>query len=534
VLVLFGAVSLILLIACANVANLLLVRGAARAREFAVRLALGAGRLRLVRQVLTESLLLSFSGMLPGLALAFWGVQALQRLVPPDTLPAMEIGIEPRVLLFACVMSVVAALVCGVVPALRASRGSLDAGLKQGGRAGTNGSHGLSGGLAVLEAALAVVLAIGAGLMVKSMYLLYRVDPGFHPENAITMELTLDPVRFPQPAQVQTFWKQAVARLQGIAGVTAAGAGSSLPFGGNHSRSDITIEGQPLPRPGEYPHPDMHVISPAYPKALGLALLAGRLFEDRDTADTDPVVLVNSMLARRFWGSDANAVGKRLLFGHSGPGKPWRVIAGVVGDTRQYGLASPSRLEVYSPFTQATSRDFNLIVRHRGNAAATIAAVRAQMLDLDPAQPLFGVATMEQLVSTSAPIRQMTMVILGLFSALATVLSAIGIYGVMAYAAARRTREIGIRMALGAQTGEVMGMMMGSGMKMAALGTVVGLLAAAGAARMLNSLLYGTAATDPATYAGATALLFAVALVACYVPARRAMRVDPLAALREE
>jgi putative ABC transport system permease protein len=532
VLILFGAVSLILLIACANVANLLLVRGAARSREFAVRLALGAGRSRLIRQMLTESLLLAFAGMLPGLAFAWWGARGLVKLVPPGTLPMVEIGIEPAVLLFACLMAVVAAMVCGVVPALRASRGSVDAGLRQGGRAGT-GHHPLSGWLAVAETALAVILAIGAGLMVKSMYLLYRVDPGFRPENTVTMELTLPEARYTD-AQVQNFWKQAIAPLENIPGVTAAGAGSALPFGGNHSRTDIYIEGQPTPRPGEYAHPDIHAISAGYPKALGLPVIAGRVFEERDTANAPPVVLVNSMLAKRFWGSEANAIGKRLVPGHSPERDRWRTVVGVVSDTRQYGLANPSRLEVYYPYTQMVKRDFNLVVRHRGNAAAVIAAVRAQMLALDRDQPVFGISTMDQLVAASAPIRQMTMVILGLFSSLAIVLSAIGIYGVMAYAAARRTREIGIRMALGAQTSEVMAMMMGSGMKMAAFGAVAGLFAAAGAARLLQGLLYGTASTDPATYVSATALLFAVALIACYVPARRAMRVDPLTALREE
>ena len=535
VLVLFGAVCLILLIACANVANLLLVWGAARSREFAVRLALGAGRARLIRQMLTESLLLSVLGTLPGVALAWWGVRGLTTLIPPDTLPAIEIGIEPGVLLFGSGLALLAAMISGIVPAIRASRGTLDTGLKQGARSAGSTSHNrLSRGLAIAETALALVLAIGAGLMVKSMYLLYRVDPGFRTQDTVTMELTLDPQRYASPDSVQTFWKQAVARLRTIPGVSAAAAGTAIPLGGVHTRADVTIEGLPVPRPGEYPHPDIHIISEAYPAALGLPLLTGRSLEERDDAVAAPVVLVNALMARRYWGSEGNAVGKRILMGHPAPGNPLRTVVGVVGNTRLYGLAGPLRPEVYLPYTQRMARDLYFVVRHRGQNAGVIAAMRAQIATLDRAQPVFGIATMNQLVADSAPIRQMTMTILGLFSMLALLLSAIGIYGVMAYSAARRTREIGIRMALGAQAGQVMGMMMGSGLKLAAMGVGAGALAAALATRLLNSMLYATAAFDPATYAVVAITLFIVALGACYLPARRAMRVDPLTALRYE
>jgi len=535
VLVLFGAVTFVLLIACVNVANLFLVRGAARSREIAVRLAFGAGRGRIVRQMLTESFLLAILGGAAGLLCAAWGIAGLGRILPMDMIDPASIQPDRTVFLFASVLVFLVAGISGLFPALRAARPEIQETLKEGGRGSTSGAarQRLHGFLAIAETALALVLLVGAGLMMKSLYLLMRVDPGFRPDRVLTMEVNLSRVRYPNDAVQSAFWSQAVDRIRAIPGVEAAAVGTVIPLTFNHSRGDITIEGRPIPNYGEFPHPDEHVVSSGYCTALGIPLLRGRVFDDSDREGTPPTALVNETLARKFWPA-GDAVGKRFLLGHPGPDNKWVTIVGVVGDTRLYGLASPPRLEIYLPYRQQPTSDMNFVIRAAADPAALTTAVRAAIAGVDKDEPPFAIAPMRQLVEQSAPLRRLTLIGLAIFSALALLLAAIGVYGVISYSVARRTQEIGIRMAIGARPASVLWMVLREGLRLAAAGAAIGTVIAFGASRAIATLLYGVTPADPLTYAVVATVLLAVAALACYVPARRAMNCDPMTALRSE
>jgi predicted permease len=535
VLVLFGAVVFVLLIACVNVANLFLVRGAARAREIALRLAFGASRGRVIRQMLTESFLLAALGGALGLALGAWGIAGLGYLIPPDSFQMMDVRMDFSVLSFAAAMIVLVAFAFGLIPALQATRPDLQVTLKEGGRSSTSsaGQHRLRGALAIAETALALVLLIGAGLMLKSLYRLTQVSPGFEPARVLTMEIDLRTAQYSKPPAILNFWQQILDRVRAIPGVDSAAVGTVVPLTGDHSRSDITIEGFPLPAPGESPHPDHHTVSPAYTAALGIPLLRGRMFTDADNETAPQVALINATMAHRFWPND-DPTGKRFIWGHSESENKWITIVGVVGDTKLYGLDNPARLEVYVPYRQDPKSDMSIVVRSAIDPAALTSAVRAAVASIDKDQPIFGVTTMQQLVDDSISTRRLTLVLLGLFSALALILAAIGIYGVMAYSVALRTQEIGIRMALGAQNQDVLRLVLGQGARIALFGVAIGLVAAAGLTRLLSTLLFSVTASDPLTFAGVAAVLVIVTLVACYIPARRALRVDPIIALRYE
>ncbi len=535
VLVLFGAVVFVLLIACVNVANLFLVRGAARAREIAVRLAFGAGRGRVVRQMLTESFLLAVLGGVLGLVLGAWGITDLGYLIPPDSFQMMGIRMDASVFLFAAAMVVLVAFAFGLVPALQVTRPDLHETLKEGGRSSTSsaGQHRLRSALAIAETALALVLLVGAGLMLKSLYRLLQVSPGFEPARVLTMEMNLRTTQYSKSPAVLNFWQQLLDRVRTIPGVDSAAVGTVIPLTDNHSRTDITIEGLPLPAPGESPHPDYHIVSSAYTSALRIPLLRGRNFTDADNETAPQVALVNATMARRFWPND-DPTGKRFMWGHPGKDNKWITIVGVVGDTRLYGLANPARLEVYVPFRQDPDTDMNLVVRSAVDPASLTSAIRAAVAAIDKDQPIFAISTMQQLVDDSISTRRLTLVLLGLFSALALILAAIGIYGVMSYGVALRTQEIGIRMALGAQHRDVLRLVLGQGARIALLGVAIGLVGAAELTRFLSKLLFSVSAGDPLTFACVAALLVIVALAACYIPARRAMRVDPIIALRYE
>jgi len=535
VLVLFGAVAFVLLIACVNVANLFLVRGAARAREIALRLAFGASRSRVVRQMLTESLLLAFCGGILGIILGAWGISALRYLLPADSLQTMGVRMDLSVFLFAGAIIVLVAFAFGLIPALHATRPDLHETLKEGGRSATSthAQHRLRGALAVAETALALVLLVGAGLMLKSLYHLIQVSPGFEPARVLTMEMDLRTDQYSKDPAILNFWQQVPERVRVIPGVETVALGTSLPLSGDHSRGDVTIEGLPIPGPGEFPHPDRHSISSAYTTAMVIPLLRGRTFTDADNETAPLVGLVNATMARRFW-TDGDPIGKRFLPGHPGQGEKWITIVGVVADTKLYGLENPARLEVYYPFRQRPNSDMNLIVRSAVDPSSLTASIRAAVAAIDKDQPIFAVHTMQELVDDSISTRRLTLVLLGIFSALALILAAIGIYGVTAYSVALRTQEIGIRMALGAQHQDVLRLVLGQGARIAFFGVAIGLATAAALARLLSSLLFSVSASDPVTFAAVAVLLVAVALLACYIPARRALRVYPNIALRYE
>jgi len=535
ILVLFGAVVFVLLIACVNVANLFLVRGAARAREIAVRQACGASRQRLVRQMLTESFLLAFLGGGLGILVGALGIEGLRQLISAEMLQGAIIGMDRSVLLFSGAMVVFVAIAFGLVPAWQASQPHVQETLKDGGRSSTASAaqHRLRGLLVMAETALALVLLVGAGLMMKSMYRLLQVDPGFRPERVLTMEINLRTAQYSKPEASRNFWRQVLDKVRDLPGVDAAALGTVLPLSGDHNRADITIEALPTPDPGKFPHPDFHMVSPSYIDALSIPLLRGRNFTDADTDTAPQVALINATMARRFWPNE-DATGKRFHWGHPGSKEPWIEIIGVVGDTKLYGLANPSRLELYMPLQQSRSSDMFLVLRSAIDPASLTPAVRDAVASIDKDQPVFSVNTMKQLVDASVATRHITLVLLGLFSGLALLLAAIGIYGVISYSVQQRTHEIGIRMALGAQRLDVLRLVVGQGVRLAALGIAIGIAAAFGLTRLMASLLFGVGAYDPVAFVTAAIILLLVAIAACYIPARRAIAVDPMVALRYE
>jgi len=535
-LVLFAAVIFVLLIACANVANLFLVRGTGRTKEMALRIALGASNSRIFAQMLTESLVLSLFGGLLGVGVAFAGVRGIGKLIPAGLLRGGIVALNIPVLLFAAAIVLLAAFVFGITPALHSSRTDVQSELKEGARtssAGTDHSR-IRGALAIAEAALALVLLVGAGLMMKSLYRLLQVDPGFQPNQVMTMTISLRRDQYSKDAAVRNFWEQVLQRVRELPGVESAAVSTNTPMTDNHDRNDVTIEGMAQPKPGHYPHPDVHIVSPGYVQTLGIMLLRGRSFTETDKEDTPLVAMINDRLAKQLF-PNQDPIGKRFMFGHASTDQPkWLTIVGVVADTKLYGLANLSRLEVYVPLRQDPSGQMDLVVKSRVDPAAMTSAVRSAVYSVDKDQSIASVATMKQLVNNSLATRRMTLVLFGLFSALALILGAIGIYGVISYSVAQRTREIGVRMALGAPRAGVFRMVIGQGVKLAGTGVVIGILAALGLARLMSSLLYQVSAADFETFTAVAVLLLIVALAASYIPARRATSVEPIVALRYE
>ena len=539
ILVLFGAVMFVLLIACANVANLFLVRGAARTKEIALRMAFGASRNRIIRQMLTESFVLAFLGGILGLALATGGIGGIARLIPMDMLSGASVNLNGAVLFFAAGIVVLAAFIFGLAPAMHFTRPDVQSELKEGGRTASASAaqNRLRGALAIAEISLALILLVGAGLMMKSLYKLMSVNPGFRPDHVVIMEMDLRTQQYSKDPALLNFWQQVLDRVRALPGVEDAAVGTVIPLAGEHSRADITVEGIALPKPGNYPHPDYHEVSPGFISTLGIPLVRGRTFTDTDKQGAPLVGMVNARLAGQYWPND-DPIGKRFMFGHPDPtGKrppKWITVVGVVGDTKLYGLANPSRLEVYVSSLQYPGSNMNLVVKSRTDPAALISAIRGAVASIDKDQPIFAISTMNQLVSDSLGTRRITLILLGAFSGLALVLAAIGIYGVISYSVAQRTHEIGIRMALGAQPIDVLRMVLKQGAKIAFAGVAIGVMVSLGLTQLMSSLLFSVSAADPLTFAGVAILLVLVALLACYIPARRALRVDPMVALRYE
>jgi putative ABC transport system permease protein len=536
-LILLGAVGLVLLIACANVANLMLARAASRSREIAVRTALGASRGRVVRQLLTESMLLSLAGGAAGLLLAVWGVEAIVKL-SPATLPRLaETSIDSRVFLFALGVSALTGIIFGLVPALQASKTDLASSLKEGGRSGTAGAarSRLRAALVISEVALSLVLLVGAGLLIKSFRQLLTADPGYSPERVLAVTVALNTQRFADADSRAVYFREATARISQMPGVEAAGLTRLLPLGRSDIWNDFEIAGRPPFAPGSSNSARSYTASPEYFRVLGIPLRGGRAFNATDTKNSQPVILINEAFARKHF-PDQEPVGQHVIL--NGPDQkplPPREIVGVVGNVRFEAFNADEVPEFYIPFEQSPSAVSEVVVRAKGEDAAALAAsVRGALKGVDPNLLIWETRTMDELVGRWTAPQRFNVALLGLFAALAMLLAAVGIYGVMSYMVTQRTHEIGIRMALGARGRDVLRMVVGQGMVLTLIGLALGLAGAFALTRLMTGLLYGVSPTDPLVYAAVSLLLAAVALVACLVPARRATKVDPMVALRYE
>ena len=532
-LVLLGAVGFVLLIACANVANLLLARVTSRQKEVAIRTALGADRWALVRQLLTESVMLALAGGLLGLGIAYWSVKTLVATVP--SIPrGSDLGIDGTVMAFTLGLSVLTGLLFGVVPALHTSRASLHDTLKEGGRSGSAdvSGRGLRRALVVGEVALALTLLIGAGLLIRSVARLQRVTPGFDPDRLLTFDLSLPNAKYPNDTIRQQFFESMIERVSHVPGVVAVGGTSTMPFGGSWSTGSFGIEGyQPGPnQPG--PWGDIRAVTPDFFRAMRVPLLQGRAFGTQDTRTSQMVVIIDEELARKYYGGQ-NPIGKRVIF--SAPPDSMRTIVGVVGHTMHEGLDKKPRIQLYLPYAQLGGiPSMSVAVRTTGDPLLMARPVRDAIHEVDKDMPLSNVRSMDQMLESSLGQRRLSMILLGAFSAIALLLASIGIYGVLAYSVTQRSRELGIRMALGAARGRVLRLVIGQGMALAVVGIGIGLVGAFALTRLLGAQLYSVKPTDPATFAGVSLLLAAIAFVATLVPALRATRVDPVVALREE
>jgi predicted permease len=532
-LILLGAVGIVLLIACANVANLQLARTTARNREIAIRTALGAARGRVVRQLLTESVLLSLLGGAAGVVLAMWGIAVLVSLLPAEVPRLNNIGIDLRVLSFSLGLSVVTGMLFGLAPALSSSKIDLQLALKESGSPAMTGMGGrLRSLLIVAEVSLALMLVIGAGLLVKSFWRLQQVDPGFKAENVLSLQLAPPSTAYAEGDRKRVFYREIMDRVRALPGVKAAGAIHLLPMGGSNWNPNLRVEDHPLPEGTALPSVDWRLITPGYFQAMGIRLIRGRYFTEDDNEKALAVAIVNETLARRYWPGE-DPIGKRIRGGFEG--KEWVPIVGVVSDVKEQGLDLPTHLEMYRPFAQSPlTSSLTLMVRTDTEPSALAAAIRNEVWAIDRNVPIADVQPLAQVVSESVNARRQTMLMLASFAGVALLLGAVGIYGVVTYSVNQRTHEIGVRMALGATSRDVLRLIVGQGMRVILTGVALGLVGAYLASRALEQLLFGVSATDPLTFAGVTLLLVVVAFLACLIPARRATRVDPMEALRYE
>lgn len=540
-LVLLGAVGLVLLVACANIANLLLARSSSRRREMAIRLALGAGRKRLITQLLTESLLLAFLGGVAALFVVSTTMSLLIGFLPADLPRLNEIGINGPVLGFVFLLSTVTGLLFGLVPALQSSRPNMAVNLKEGSQgAGGSAGHRFRSALVIVEFALSLILMIGAGLLLRSFGRLMEVNPGFDANNVLMARIwlpvpnnpELDPYR--PPEKRVAFVQEILRRTSTLPGVryAAVGSGNGVPLIGPHNTGGFTIEDQPTPDTN-LPSAQVSSVSPEFFHALNTPLLRGRVFEHSDDIKAPNVALIDEALARRYF-AEQDPVGRRIKRGGSASKAPWMTIVGVVGNIKSDGFDKPDQPHLYLPILQNVGYAMAIYLRTDGHSAGLTQSLREQVQAVDPNLPIFGERTMEQVVSESLAQRRFAMQVVGLFGLLAMLLAGIGIYGVMAYAVSQRTREIGIRIALGANRRSILGWVFRQGLTLIVVGVGLGLIGAFAFTRLLRSLLFGVAPTDLVTYAALAALLALVALLACYIPARRATKVDPLVALRYE
>ncbi len=530
--VLMSAVGLVLLIACANVANLLLVRASAREREIAVRQALGIGRRRLVRQLLTESAVLGLAGGIAGLFLGYWAMRLLIAISVTTFPRVAETKMDFRVLALTLLVSLATGILFGLAPAFSARHVTHDA-LKEGGRGGSAGagSQRLRAALVVAEVALSLTLLAGAGLLIRSFLRLQEVDTGFRADGVLTMRIALPEQKYSKPEQTQLFYRELLTKVRALPGVDAAGATSGLPLGGTGWSGTVNVDTRAVQPQDASPEADQRPVEPGYFEALGIPLLRGRLFDNRDIATAAPVAIIDETMAQTYWPHE-DAIGKRIRAG----GGNWRSIVGVVHHVRYRTLESPSRVEVYWPYDQTPFPlgSMSLAIHTTSDPRMLAGVVQRLVLSQDPDQPVFRIRTMDELVSESMARRRLSMVLLGIFAGVALALAAVGIYGIMSYTVAQRSHEVGIRMALGAGSTEVMRLVLGQSIWLTLGGIVAGLAGSLFLTNFLSSLLFNVKATDPMTFAVVALILMAVALLASFVPAYRATTVDPVNALRQE
>ncbi len=534
-LILMGAVALVLLIACTNVANLLLAKASSREREMAIRTALGAGKGRLVRQLLAESIVLSLLGAVAGLVLAAWSLRVLTRQAESALPRIAQVQLNLPVLGFTMGVALVTGILFGLWPALQASSAFTHEALKEGGRSGTEGRghHRLRGILVVAEVTLSLVLLAGAGLLIRSFWRLEDVDPGFQAQNVLTLRLSLPEARYGDPVKIRNFYRELVRRVRELPGVHAAGAISALPLSGQGSSGTTTIDTEAVPPDRRTPEADMRPITPGFFQAMRIDLLRGRYFEEQDSETTNPVAIIDESMASTFWPNE-DPIGKRL---HRGGGKstaPWMAIVGVVRHVRFRTLESASRVQVYWPEAQNPWPNLSLAIRAGSNPRGLVSAIEHQVQAIDPEEPVYAVRMMDELLARSLAQRRLSMLLLSLFAGLALILAAVGIYGVISYSVEQRTRELGIRMALGAGRTQVLGMILGHSLRLILAGVVLGLAGSLALTRLMSGLLFNVTASDPSTFAIVAGILLAVGLVAGYLPAHRATLINPVGALRQE
>jgi putative ABC transport system permease protein len=549
--VIFAAVGFVLLIACANIANLLLARATARRKEMAIRSAMGAGRWRLARQLLTESVILSLVGGTLGLLLARWGV-ALILYISPDAIPrSREIALSWQVLAFTVGVSLLTGILFGLLPALQAGEVDVHETLKETGR-GTSGRNLLRSSLVVVEVATTLVLLIGAGLMIRSFYLLQKVNPGFKFEHLTSFSVSLPEKKYETQDQQAAFYNQLTENIRSLPGVESTAAASGLPLGNNGWQTGFTVDGQPPPPPNQVPLMEACLVTPDYFRAMNIPILRGRAFVDSDDRsalagkDLSKLkedkrmmaglnsVVIDEEFARRYWPNE-EAVGKRIRVGGSDSKNPLLTVIGVVGRVKMEGLSNNSdRVQGYFPFGQVPQSDMTVIIKGTADPNQLLGSVRQAVKNLDPDQPIYNPRTMDEIRAESVAPERLNLTLLSLFAGLALVLAIVGIYGVMSYSVTQRTHEIGIRMAIGARPSDVFRMILGQGMKLALIGVVIGLASAFALTRLMATMLFGVQPTDATTFSVISVLLIAVALLACYLPGRRATKVEPVISLRYE
>ncbi len=537
-LMLLVAVSFVLLIACANIASLLLARAASRRREIAVKTALGASRLRILRQLLTECLMLSLAGGLIGLLLAYWSFNFLQRLIPEGLSLSTNLKLDGPVLLFALGVSIATGIVFGLAPALHAARVDLNEALKQsGGRTSSSSGAKLRSATVVFQVALSLVLLVGAGLLIQTLVRLMNQYSFLEPEQVLTLRTQLPNRKYKDTQQRSNFYKQVLDRVQNLPGVVSAGYSTSVPLAWKGGTSGFYPEGAKDPIPGMSYDSNHRQVSADYLKTLKIALRQGRYFDEHDNAQSMKVAVVNETMARQYWPGQ-NVIGRRFKLGDPNEDVPWISIVGVVADVRQMGLDEPIKAEMYFPYSQVDAQPWfaprDLAIRTSGDPLKLVNSVREAVRSVDPDQPISNVAVLSDLLGEEAAQRQMGMILLSAFAVLALILASLGIYGVLAYFVAQHRNEIGVRLALGATPLRMLWLVIRKGMGLTLVGVVLGVFASFGLTRLMRSLLFGVGATDPLTFAAVPVVLLVVSLLACWIPAKRAAKVDPIAALRYE
>jgi putative ABC transport system permease protein len=532
-LILLGAVCLVLLIACANLTTMLLARAATREHEMAIRVALGAAPLRLFKQVFTESVLLALIGGAMGVVLALWGIESL-KAIGAQTVPRLrEVNVDVLVLGVTFAICVATGIIFGLAPGLASARPELTEALKEGGRSSTQGTrrNRLRSGLVIAEIGLALVLLSAAGLLIKSFARIQNVNPGFNPRNALTFEVSLPKIQYPDDSSIVRFNNEAQRRMAALPGVQAAGFSTILPLAGTNSDWSFAIESRPLNDNSPSPDEEKRQVSPDYFRALETPLIKGRFFTNADNADAPPVIIVNQAFAKKFWPND-DALGKRITFDDDPKKNPkWIKVVGVVGDIHHFGLDIEPKPEMYVPFGQTPYFTTIYVVRSNQDLRGLLPAIRREIQAIDPAVPVGNVRTFEDVIADSIAPRRLSVVLLGVFAGVAVLLASVGIYGVMSFLVVQRTHEIGVRMALGAQRGDVLKLVLVRSLKLISAGTIIGLIVAVMSTHTLRALLYSVSAFDGATFALVTILLGAVALAASYLPAMRATRADPMIVL---